>query len=335
MAYSSKSIAQDDGAFTEDFSSLSDALVRISGENTIGIGFIISMEGAQYIVTNANVVSGHTKLSFTSLSGKEIQPKKIELSATRDLARFMVTGQKALKMQPAEKGSSIAVLEYDRSSTITPHQGSCDGVGKDMIEVTAPFESQSNGSPLLNTELQVCGTANHMIYYKMQDNSWEGTPRRFAYRLNDAHWYSPNWKHYNRTYGKSLREVDEFRSVLYSVANDWIQNPKCEIETTASLGLEFDRWVKQHNGMISDLSKKRSRNDNGSANKTMIKRFQASCQALIGICDAKAKQLLFLCEDKKITPYLKLQFKWRALELKKFTGAIAAHEKAHANDRWV
>lgn len=336
LALSTKTSGQNaSGSFMADLSSLNDSLVRISGDATIGIGFIVNMDGHQYVVTNANVVSGHNKLSFKTLAGKPVQPKKIELSATRDLARFMVSDQKALELQPVAENDSVAVLEYDRSSKIKQHSGHCGGVGKDMIEVTALFDPQSNGSPLLNGELQVCGAANFMTYFKMQANNWEGTARRFAYRLDDAHWYAPNWKSYNKTYGKSLREVDEFRAALYEISNDWMHNPKRKIETDASLGLDFDRWVKQHNNMVSDLGKKVSKNDGGAANRSMVKRFEVCCQALIKICESKAKNLTFLCEDKKITPYLKIQFTWRALELKKFCRNIEAHQKAHSKDRWV
>lgn len=323
------------GSFMADLSFLNDSLVRISDENVIGIGFIVAMNGNQYIVTNANVVSGHNQLTFTTLSGQAVQPQKIELSATRDLARFMVTDQKALSLKPVTENDPIAVLEYEPSSKIKQYSGSCNGLGKDMIEVTADFTPKSNGSPLLNAELQVCGAANFMTYFKMHRNSWEGTPRRFAYRLDEAHWYAPNWKMYNRTYGKNLREVDEFRTALYTVTNDWMQHPKQEIETQGGLGLEFDRWVKQHNGMVSDLSKKISKNNKGNANDAIVKRFQESCQTLISICESKAKNLTFLCEDKRITPYLKIQFTWRALELKKFCRRIKEHEKAHLRDRWM
>ncbi|MEE9367867.1 MAG: hypothetical protein V3V05_03275 [Pontiella sp.] len=87
--------------------------------------------------------------------------------------------------------------------------------------------------------------------------------------------------------------------------------------------------------MISDLYKKQSRGSAGEANIKIQKRFQKSCDMLVQVCNAKAKYLEFLCDDKNITQYLRIQFKWRALELKKFSRFITKHAAQHSRDRWM
>jgi hypothetical protein len=204
-----------------------------------------------------------------------------------------------------------------------------------MVEINAEFGRGSSGSPLLDSNFGVRGAANHLVYYKANGSDWVGTSRSFAYKLDDAAWYPTNWGAYNKTYGKSLREIDEFRNSVYAIAQKWVKNPKAKIELEASLGMDFDRWVKNHNGIVTALGKKQGKGSGNSANEKIQKRFQESCTALISICDAKAKKLEFLCEEEKITQYLRIQFKWRPLELKKFGRFVAAHAKNHARDRWM
>jgi hypothetical protein len=148
-------------------------------------------------------------------------------------------------------------------------------------------------------------------------------------------WVPSWWTAYNKTYGKNLREIDEFRTVVYSMAQKWLDKPKDEIEPTEPVNRDFDQWVKEYNGMISDLTKSHSKGSMVEANEKLQKRFQESCTALIKICNDKAEFLTFLCNDKKITKYLRIQFKWRSLELKKFGRFITKHAKDHARDRWI
>ncbi|MDF7798901.1 hypothetical protein P4C99_05475 [Pontiellaceae bacterium B1224] len=328
-----KAAAQEE--FMTNLGGLKSSLVRIYGDKLIGIGFIGEQDGQQYVFTNASVISGHNKLSFKNLEDKVIAPKSIELSATRDLVRFMVTDENAIKLNynivPDEV---ISVLDYEKTA-INSHGGVITGSSTDMVEINAAYKKSCSGGPLLDVTQSARGVVNHLVYYKADDRDWVGTPRLFAYKLDDADWYAARWSAYNRTYGKNLREIDEFRTAVYSVAQDWIDRPKEEIELTEPVGMEFDAWVKEYNGMISDLGKSYSKGNRGTAGEKLKKRFQESCQNLIDICQQKAEFLEFLCNDKNITKYLRIQFKWRSLELQKFCGFIKLHAKRHENVRWL
>lgn len=314
---------------------LKSSLVRISGEGPIGIGFIGEQEGLQYIFTNTSVISGHNKLSFHSLEGKAILPKRIELSASRDLVRFLVTNENALNLNPEIIADEvISVLDYQKNK-INYHNGVITGSSTDMIEINADFKQDSSGSPLLDDKFDVRGVANHLIYFKADETNWVGTPRCFAYKFDGAAWYTARWTAYNKTYGKNLRDIDEFRTVVYSIAQDWVKSPKNEIELTRSGGFDFDRWVKEYNGMVSDLTKAHSRGSMAEADQKLKRRFKESCSVLIKICEDKAELLEFICNDKNVTKYLRIQFKWRSMELKKFCRFIAQHAKRHERDRWI
>jgi len=304
--------------FTAGFDAIKDSLIRISSDSsTIGLGFIAAIDGKQYVISNATVISGHTRFQLETLSGKPVRPTRIELSSNRDLARLQVSGEKALTVSPSVIDEHVAALDYLTAADVKSQAGSVTKLSADMIEVSMAFNDTHRGGPLINENMDVGGVISHLVYYKANGRNWEGTDRSFAYKLNGAAWYSPNWKSYNQTYGKYLREVDLFRGTVYEIANDWVNQPKRGIETKESLSLDFDRWIKQHNGMVSDLSKKRSKGSGNDANSKLQKRFQESCDGLSKICMSKADYLLFLCDDKKISPYLRIQFKWRALELKK------------------
>lgn len=320
---------------TASIDSIKNSLVRISDEGLVGQGFILEMEDVSYIVTNASIISGHDRFEFQNLNGKSIRPLSIEISATRDLARFKVSGEPGLKLvSDLPENANVSVIEFGSSSNVCSHSGAITGGSKDMIELSAAVGEECRGSPMLTGDMAAGGVATHLIYFKPNGEGWSGTPRHFAYRLDDASWYAPNWKAYNRTYGKNLRDIDEFRTILYQIADQWLRNPKKAIETDADLGLEFDRWLKQHNGMVTDLSGKVAKGGRDAANASAKKDFEDSCQMLYDLCDSKAKSLEFICNDRNITPYLQMQFKWRSLELLKFCHHIDEHRKKLAKTSW-
>ncbi len=128
--------AQDasNNSFMNEQEPLKESLVEIWSEELIGIG---DMKGKQYIFTSTNVISGHMKLQFKTLSGKQLQPSKIELSATRNLARIQVSKETALKLAPGiTVDDAVTVLEY-HTSVIKDHSGVITGSSKDMIELSA------------------------------------------------------------------------------------------------------------------------------------------------------------------------------------------------------
>ena len=153
-------------------------------------------------------------------------------------------------------------------------------------------------------------------------------------KLGLATWYPCSWTKYNRTYGQRRRRSEEDRDTVCAIGQSWVDNLREPLVLEESVGDDFDQWVKKHNGLLTDLTKSTSRG-NADSNEKIQKRFQLSCLELIRICDSKARHLEFLCEDKKATKYLRIQFKWRALELKKFGRYIAVHAKHHENERWM
>lgn len=322
-------------AVAADVDDIKDSLIKIYDNSLLGIGFITRMEGKSFIVTTASVVAGHNKLTFKTVGGAELKPRKIELSATRDLVRFLVGAPNALTLAAPEVGDNISVLKVGASGGVEKYKGRVKGLGGGMIKLDADFDRECRGSPLLNVGDSVGGVASHLVLYKAIGRAWEGTGRSFAYTLDDAGWYAANWKGYNQTYGKKLRDADKFRANVYTVAAQWIQEPQEVIKTEVRVNLDFERWVKAHNGMISDLEAKRRDKDSAAQNKKLQDRFVKSCDELARICRRKADQLWFLTEDKKTTKYLRTQFKWRSLELKKFCAFLVLHKKWHADDRWV
>jgi S1-C subfamily serine protease len=326
------------------FDEIKDFLVIVNCGDTVGSGFIADINGVRYIVTNQHVINGHETVTFTTAAGKVLRPKKVELSRNRDIARLQVSEPSGLKIASNIKmNDSVIVMGNSQGAgVITELKGVINGIGSDRIEVTAEFVQGNSGSPILNQDMEVCGIATYVQFYKEtkvdKGTRWEGMARRFAFRVENVSWAPVSWKTYNQTYGKNLLESDNFRYSLYEFINDWMENPDNKIIISDS-SIELQRWAKQHNIMTSRISRQRSKgsataHELKNANQTISKDLLDSTNALMTICEDKARYLRFMAEQSKTTKYLKTEFETRAEELELVSGYIRRYGSAISSRNW-
>ena len=79
--------------FDYTYSDISDRLVVIKHELGTGSGFIAAMDGKTYLFTNQHIILGAEKISFTTVSGEKLRPRKVKLSTTRDIARLLLSDE--------------------------------------------------------------------------------------------------------------------------------------------------------------------------------------------------------------------------------------------------
>jgi hypothetical protein len=336
------SLANPDGAepnttFGFDEDTLKNILVRIQLDDAAACGFIVNMEGKRYVMTCIQLISGHHRFSLTTEAGTPLKPMRIELSTDRDIVRIQVESDHGLDLAPGiSDGEAVTLMDFPSTSTTHARLGGTTlNVKEERFDISATFGPEQCGSPILNANMQVCGIASDIDYFKNMGGSWERTARYFAYAVGGTSWFAPNWKQYDITYGRPLRDVDAFRRTVYGLASGWMKNLKSKIETDEDVGLELERWIKQHNGMVSKFSERPSKGGKDDLNKFIQKDFNDSCNTLVDICSNKSRTIGFISEQKNISPFLSNQFRWRSLELKQFVAFIEAFEKSKESARWV
>jgi S1-C subfamily serine protease len=152
--------------FAYSFNDIRDHLVVIEHENGTGSGFVAKMGDHYYIFTNQHVIFGAHKISFKSVSGKQLRPKKVELSATRDMARLLLDTDEGLAVSGnIEMDAPIALFgNSDGAGVATELYGRINGIGGELIEVSADFVSGNSGSPVLNLDQEVIGIASYVRF---------------------------------------------------------------------------------------------------------------------------------------------------------------------------
>ncbi|GEM_PF-585687 len=174
------------------------ALVVISGAGGSGSGFMASIKGREFLVTNIHVLGAARDATFTTIEGVNV---KIEdaafLSRHRDIAIVPVEWSgpvlslsPSLSFDEVKIGQSITVMGNSSGANVaTRLTGEIQGIGPTELEVSAKFVPGNSGSPIVHDALgTVVAVASHLKDYS-SDSKWtENTEfdkiRRFGYRLD-------------------------------------------------------------------------------------------------------------------------------------------------------
>ena len=198
---------------------------EVDGEEQSGNGVIVEMDGKPYLLTNQHIILGAAKLRFITATGGRLAPKRIELSSDRDLARLALDeGSSLLSSPQANMDTPIVIIAGVNGQGLKKEQGKIIGVGGSKIEISAQFESSSNGAPVLNANKEVVGIASYSresSFHAMKTGTrFEDSTRHFCYRINNCIWEPVNWKTYNRKYGTAFRKHQEFSERILSLLKD-------------------------------------------------------------------------------------------------------------------
>lgn len=214
-----------------------ESLVIVSAGEATGSGFIVEMEGKQYVVTNCHVISGARDVSLKMLNGRILKTVTLELADKSDLARISFSSDepvKALTIVPTAPVmyEPISVMgNSDGAGVVTELSGKVLAVGPDNVEVDSPFVRGNSGSPVLNQEGQVMAVASFVSRVK-PDQDWvkKGTrfeeARRFAIRLNIAHQWKPvEWEDFYRQ-TIMQHDIEALILDLARILPAWINTPE-------------------------------------------------------------------------------------------------------------
>ncbi|MET0262025.1 MAG: serine protease, partial [Rariglobus sp.] len=180
-------------------------IVLIDGDGGTASGFMTKIRDVDFVVTNLHVLVGNKKFTLKTLSGEEIQPLGIFGAVGSDIAIIRIgKGQGDLRLtsdvfKTSKIGDKIVVVGNRRGGGVaTQTNGSIKGIGPNLIEVDANFQSGNSGSPIVNLSTnEVIGVATYSETRRVEvdgpasnlpisNSSTQVEKRWFGYRLDSV-----------------------------------------------------------------------------------------------------------------------------------------------------
>lgn len=209
-----------DYALDEVSTNLVQISYQINGKQKKGNGVIVQMDNKPYLLTNQHILLGAKNISFITLSGERLSPKRIELSARRDLARLALEKGEGLSLSPLV-GMNTPVALFTGGNGKKVEHGKIIGVGGGKIEISAHFDDSENGTPALNANKEVVGIATYSKKSSKsamkQGTRFDEAERHFCCRIGQGDWKKVNWKSYNRKYGHPFQEHKAFCAEILDI----------------------------------------------------------------------------------------------------------------------
>ena len=308
-------------------------LVGIQLADGIACGALAKMDGNVYIVTSTSAISGQSRMTFKTFSGRPLKPLKIELSLNRDLARFLIDSTNAFEVVSSmDVGESMMMLEIKRGfRSVETVFGTVSHMDEGFLTIEAPLDQLLDGLPAFNSDDMLYGAgATERSYTFKRGVLWVEEVKQKVYQLEGAQWFSPNWKKYNAQYGDLLREADRFRDDLYMLTKKWVDGPERKIELSPTMSLDIRRWIKKQNGVVNRARLARVQHGDtvrGDPYRVVRQGYEDCGYGLIELARKKADTLNFFANDRGATPFIKQQCSGLSFELQLYTAYIKEHLK--------
>lgn len=211
-------------------SRISNSVVIIEGDSSVGTGFTVSHNGKKYLYTAAHVFSGNSKLTIKNTAGTSFKKfGMLEAAEGADLIRMEILEEvkDSLELAAIDESMQInteiaALGNGGGTGVVAVEQGKILGTSADSIEVDAGIIQGNSGGPVLDVVFgKVVGVVTHLSSER-KDLWSEGTRqaevRRFACRVNKT-W---EWKSLKiGTFladAKALEGFDEMTRICFSIA---------------------------------------------------------------------------------------------------------------------
>ena len=187
------------------------SLIFVEDRGGAGSGFVCTIAGKKFALTNQHVVAGRNGVAFTLLDGAALKVGQAAAAVGHDIMSFAVFPDvKAMEMMTeVEKnvsiGDPVAVLgNPEGARVIKPLVGRVVGIGPNLVEVDAAFVPGNSGSPILHLKSgKVIGVATYLTLREMDSLTGRRAPqiRRFGFRLDSVKQWQPIvWPVYNEEF---------------------------------------------------------------------------------------------------------------------------------------
>ncbi len=236
------------------------SLVFVEDKEGAGSGFVATIAGKQYVITNQHVVARHSGANFSLLDRSPLKVGAAVAAVGHDIVTFLTQPDaKAMEvMLDVEKnatvGDDVVVLgNPEGARVIKPITGKLVGIGPNLVEVSAEFVPGNSGSPIIHLKSgKVIGIATYVIVREMDSLTGRRAPqlRRFGYRLDSVkQWQSVAWPAYNdefATIAKIQARTQDLAALLADMARSGRINPARHQNTAIKVPLEkFEQTINR------------------------------------------------------------------------------------------
>jgi serine protease Do len=208
---------------------ISNSVLIIEGDKTVGTGFIVSAEGKKFVYTAAHVFSGNNRLAIKNSNGTSFKKfGDLEAAEGADLVRLELLEEVKdfLELFPADSALQInteiaALGNGGGNGVVSVEEGKVLGTSGDTLEVDAGIIQGNSGGPVVEQSSgKAVGLVTHLTSER-KDIWSEGTRqaevRRFACRLNKEWKWKPMKIGVFLAEGKAVVEFDDFTRLCFAM----------------------------------------------------------------------------------------------------------------------
>ena len=288
-------LPQDQQAASAIVQAYHDSLVFVTGADAAGSGFIATMAGSNFLVTNAHVAAGIRDAQFKTLDGTTAQGGAPSIAIGEDIfCMAMPAGGKPLQVmrnvdQNAAIGDSVAVLgNAEGGGVINTIIGKIVGIGPNLVEVDAPFVPGNSGSPIIHLKSgKVIGVATYLVTQQYDLTTDKRLPRpivrRFGYRLDGVKgWQAVQWPAF---YAQATRmeSIEKLTTDLADFFADIAEN-----RGTVTMGRHTNPVIAgQIQQWIASKQPNESAQDRSDADANFLSFLKIACQSDITAAQSK------------------------------------------------
>jgi hypothetical protein len=234
------------------------SLVFVTGTEGAGSGFVASINGGNFLITNVHVAAGIRNAAFKTLDGATVPDGVPSMAVGEDIfCMGLPPGGKPLQIMEgvdsnAAVGDAVVVLgNADGQGVVNTIIGKIVGLGPNLVEVDAPFVPGNSGSPIIHLKSgKVIGVATYLVTngYDLTTNKRLQQPviRRFGYRLDSVKkWQPVNWRAF-RAQAAQMEAIECLTDDLYDFFRDLNENNGGVTpgrHTNPIIKAQIDDWV--------------------------------------------------------------------------------------------
>ncbi len=316
-------------------------------KNSAGSGFMVQMNRACYVVTNAHVVTSAAKVEFKNPVGRlTIASGQVEVADDRDLVRFPSDSDAGLLLGREVKADD-EVVAYGNSAgegVVTKLPGKVLGVGVEKIEISCEIIPGNSGGPILNSQGRVLAVASYLTHTGnvaewIKNGTRFDKARRFAYCLNDGiKWTSVPFSQFLNE-SSQVDSIWELADYFAQVLNQLLYHTfEAELENKFPKNGELSNFITTYNRATKMLSNKdgtlATDREIAMSNSKLKGTAKSLTSDFVRIIDATAKDFQFKGQRIK-TPYFKKQAQEALLDLREASRIVTENAKLASGSNFL
>lgn len=209
---------------------ISNAVLIIAGDQSVGTGFTVSTDGKKYLYTAAHVFSGNNKLTIKNAAGVTFRKFGVlEAAEGADLIRMEILEEVPdfLEIAPQDAAVRIntpiaALGNGGGTGVVAVEKGKILGTSADSLEVSAGIIQGNSGGPVVDSASgRVLGLVTHLTNERKDiwaEGTRQGEVRRFACRVDRSWTWKPMKVGSFLADAKALAEFDELTRIGFAIA---------------------------------------------------------------------------------------------------------------------